>query len=109
MSDGISFHSNNDLDDNVKKVMSQTNYTKEQALEKLNLFNSDYMRVLKDFMDIPEKQEPKVKSVNQEIYRQIRTNLDSTMKEYRDKHPVSIDQVIDNFNEGDERDKFKIK
>jgi hypothetical protein len=110
MSDGISFFSNDDLTENVKKVMSQTNYTEEQAIEKLKLFNCDYMRVLKDYMGIPEKTEaPKVKSVNQEIFRQIRTKLDSSMKEYRDKHPVNMDQVIDNFNESDEREKLRIK
>jgi hypothetical protein len=40
MSDGISFFSNDDLTQNVKKVMSQTNYTEEQAIEKLKLFNA---------------------------------------------------------------------
>jgi len=108
MSDGISFFSNDDLDTNVKKVMSQTNYTEEQAIEKLKLFNCDYMRVLKDYMGIPEKKEPpKVKSVNQEIYRQIRTRLDGAMKEYREKNPINIDQVITNFQESEEREKNK--
>ena len=55
MSDGISFFSNDELNNHVKKVMSQTNYTEEQAIEKLKLFNCDYMRVLKDYMGIPEK------------------------------------------------------
>ena len=109
MSDGISFYSNNDLNEHVKKIMSQTNYTEEQAIEKLKLFNCDYIQVLKDFMGIPEKQKPKVKSINQEIYRQIRTNLDITMKEYREKHPVNMEQIIDNFKEGDEREKLKNK
>ena len=107
MSDGISFFSNDDLTKNVKKVISQTNYTEEQAIEKLKQFNCDYMRVLKDYMGIPEKKvAPKVKSVNQEIFRQIRTKLDSSMKEYRDKHPVNLDQVIENLNESDERNKL---
>ena len=110
MSDGISFFSNDDLMKNVKKVMSQTNYTEEEAIEKLQLFNCDYMRVLKDYMGIPDKNEaPKVKSVNQEIFRQIRSKLDSSMKEYRDKHPVDLDQIIENFNESDEREKLRIK
>ena len=110
MSDGISFFSNDDLMKNVKKVMSQTNYTEEETIEKLQLFNCDYMRVLKDYMGIPEKKEaPKVKSVNQEIFRQIRSKLDSSMKEYRDKHPVDLDQIIENFNESDEREKLRIK
>lgn len=107
MLDEIRFHTNG-LNDNVKKVMTQTNYTERQAIEKLQLFNDDYMRVLTDYMGIHEKVAPKVKSVNQEIFRQIRTNLDSTMREYRDKHPVNIGQIIDNFNEADERQKLKI-
>ena len=39
MSDGISFFSNDDLSEHVKKVMSHTNYTEEEAKEKLRLFN----------------------------------------------------------------------
>ena len=110
MTDKISFFSNDDLELHLEKVMSQTNYTKEEALEKLKLFNCDYMRVLKDYMGIPEKKEPtKIKSVNQEIYKQIRSKLDNSMKEYRDKHPINIEQVITNFKESEERVKLKIK
>jgi Tfp pilus assembly PilM family ATPase len=110
MSDGISFFSNDDLDQHVQKVMSQTNYTAEEAKEKLRLFNCDYMRVIRDYMGIPEKKEErKVKSVNQEIFRQIRTKLDSSMKDYREKNPINMDQVIENFKESDEREKKRIK
>jgi len=109
MSDGISFFNNDELNKYVKLVMSQTNYTEEQAIEKLKLFNCDYMRVLKDYMGIPEKKEEKVKSANQEIYKQIRTRLDSTMKEYREKHPVDINQVVTNFQESEQREKNRIK
>jgi len=108
MSDGISFFSNDDLNVHVKKVISQTNYTEEEALEKLKLFNCDYLRVIKDYMGIPEKKEsPKVKSVNQEIYKQIRTRLDKSMKEYREKNPINMDQVITNFQESEERENNK--
>ena len=110
MSDGISFFSNDDLNNHIKKVMSQTNYTEEQALEKLKLFNCDYMKVIRDYMGIPEKKpERNVKSVNQEIFRQIRTKLDNTMKEYRETHPMDIDQIVRNFQESDEREKNRIK
>ena len=112
MSDGISFFNNDELEINVKKVMSQTNYTKEEAIEKLKLFNCDYMRVLRDYMGLPEKtddkQNQKVKSVNQEIYRQIRTRLDSTMREYREKNPINMEQVISSFQESEEREKTKL-
>lgn len=110
MSDGISFFSNDELAENVKKVISQTNYTEEEAINKLQLFNCDYMRVIRDYMGIPEKkEEKKVKSVNQEIFRQIRKKLDGSMKEYREKNPINIEQVIENFNESDEREKLRIK
>ena len=110
MSDGISFFSNDDLNKHVKSVMSQTNYTEEQAIEKLKLFNCDYMRVIKDYMGIPEKKkERNVKSVNQEIFRQVRTKLDNTMKEYREKNPTDMDQIVRNFQESDEREKNRIK
>ena len=110
MSDGISFFSNDDLEKNIKQVMCQTNYTEEEAKEKLRLFNCDAMRVIRDYMGIPEKkEEKKVKSVNQEIFRQIRTKLDSSMKNYREKNPINMDQIIENFKESDEREKKRIK
>ena len=109
MSDGISFFSNDDVNEHVKKVMSLTNYTEEQAIEKLKLFNCDYMSVLKDYMGIPEKKSQPIKSINQEIYKQIRTTLDSSMREYREKHPINIDQVAHNFQESEERQKDRIK
>ena len=94
--------------DDVQKVQSQTNYTEEEAIEKLQLFNGDYLRVIKNYMGIPEKKtlQP-IKSVNQEIFRQIRVSLDSSMKTYRDKNPINVDQVIDSFTESDKREKTK--
>ena len=109
MSDGISFFSNDDLDIHVKKVMSQTNYTEEEAKEKLKLFNCDYIKVLKDYMGIPEKKPDKLKSVNQEIYKQIRKKLDKSMQDYREQNPIDLEQVVTNFQESEEREKNKKK
>jgi hypothetical protein len=109
MSDGISFFSNDDVQMHLTTVMKQTNYTKEEAIDKLKLFNGDYMQVIRDYMGVPEKKKEKIKSVNQEIFRQIRLTLDSSMKEYRDKHPINVEQVIENFRESDEREKMRIK
>ena len=106
MSDGISFFNNDDLEKNLQKVMSQTNYTEEEAREKLKQFNSDYMKVLRDYMGIDEKKETQpVKTVNQEIYRQIRRKLDTSMKEYREKNPLNMDQIISSLQESEEREK----
>ena len=99
----------NIVEQDVIKIMTQTNYTKEEAIDKLNLCNNDYMKVIKDYMNIPEKKtETKVKSVNQEIFRQIRIKLDNSMKDYREKNPINEEQVIYNFKESDKREKNKM-
>lgn len=95
---------------NIKHIMTQTNYSEEEAKSKLQEFSNDFMMVLKDYMGIPiQKQTNRVKSVNQEIYKQIRYNLDQTMKDYRDKNPVNLEQIITNLQESDEREKDKDK
>ena len=109
MSDKISFFNNDDVKMRINTVMSHTNYTEDEAIDKLQLFNSDYMRVIKDYMGIPEqKEQPKCKSVNQEIYRQLRTKLDTSMKDYREQNPINMVQVITNFTESNEREKQKL-
>jgi len=109
MSEKISFSNNEDLNKYLQIVLSQTNYTEEEAIYKLKLFDCDYMKVIREYMGIPDKKTQKVKSVNQEIFKQIRTTLDSSMKEYREKNPIDINQIIDNFNESDKREMNKIK
>ncbi len=95
--------------DAVSKVMAQTNYDEKTALIKLSECGFSVIQVLRDYMGIPSvKQVTKIKSVNQEIYKQIRYTLDSSMREYREKHPINVDQVINNFQESDEREKDKI-
>jgi len=94
----------------IKHIMSQTTYNEQEAREKLREFNGDFMKVLKNYMGIPDKKENKqIKSVNQEIYKQIRYSLDQTMKEYRQQNPVNIDQVITNLQESEEREREKDK
>ena len=105
----INMVSNNNLEQDVTKIMTQTNYTKEEATNKLILFNYDYIKVIKDYMNIPEKnKQQKVKAFNQEIFKQIRIKLDNSMKDYREKNEINTEQVIYNFKEADERKKNKI-
>jgi hypothetical protein len=87
----------------INQIMSQTTYSKDDALKKLDEFNGDYIKVIKDFMGIPEKKEQRKKTINQEIFNQLRTQLDSVTKEYIDKNPINVEQVIENFKESDER------
>ena len=90
------------IKEHVKLIMSQTNYTEDEARNKLKPFNSDYMKVLKDYMNLDvNKKEMKIKSVNQEMFKQMRNHLDSSMREYREQNPINMHQVINNFNEED--------
>ena len=106
---GMIMISNEEIDKYIQIIKTQTNYDDYYAIQKLKDFNYDYMKVIRDYMGIPEKKEIKMKSVNQEIYKQIRHNLDATMKEYREKNPIDLEQVRTNFQESDEKEKDKIK
>ena len=64
-------------------IIRQTNYSIELAREKLQENNGDHIKVIKEYFGITEKKAPKVASVNQEIYRQLRKKLDTNMNEYR--------------------------
>lgn len=102
----------NTNEQNIRVVLSQTTYTEEEAIRKLAEYNDDVTSVIRDYMGIPQKKiktEINHKSINQEIYRQIRTNLDKSMKEYRDNNPIDMDQVVNNLNESEERKKIKNK
>lgn len=86
----------------VNMIMSQTTYTEEEAQQKLEMFGGDPIRVIKDFMGIKEKP-IQIKSVNQEIFKQIRYKLDESMKIYNQQNPVNLNQVIENINESEDR------
>jgi hypothetical protein len=87
----------------IKIIMAQTTYSAEEAKEKLAKHNNDYVNVIKEFMGIPEKKPTRIKSVNQEIYRQIRSTMDSQMQSYREKNPINIEHVRENFAEADSK------
>lgn len=79
-------HSEGKLDDKIQVILRQTDYTEEVARQKLELFDGDELRVVKDYLGIPEKNlERKITSVNQAIYQQLRGHLDGAMKDYRER------------------------
>jgi hypothetical protein len=82
MSDSISFTNNNEIQEKVEMILRQTDYSEEEAKNKLKDHNYDHILVIKSYLGITEKKEPPIKTVNQEIYKQIRYRLDSNMREY---------------------------
>ena len=84
------------IEELVQMIMRQTEYTAMEANEKLEEFDYDHIKVIKKYLGIPEKKEPKIKSVNQEIYRQLRTKLNASTKEYTDEQYSKLQKEIDN-------------
>ena len=82
MADTISFTNNNEIQEKVEMILRQTDYSEEEAKNKLKEFNYDHIQVIKSYLGITEKKAPPIKTVNQEIYKQIRYRLDSNMREY---------------------------
>jgi hypothetical protein len=88
MSD-ISLIETKEIDEKIQMVLRQTDYTADRAKEKLEAFDYNEINVIKDYMGIDiKKQKSNNKhssSINQEIYKQIRTKLNGSMREYREK------------------------
>jgi hypothetical protein len=85
MTDKISFQENDEINENIYIIMRQTDYNFEKAKEKLIEQNYDHLKVIKDFLGVKEKKPTVLNSKNQEIYRQIRHKLDSSMREYNER------------------------
>ena len=85
MGDNISFVETGKIDENIQIIMRQTDYTEEITKEKLKEFNYDHIAVIKSYLGVPDKKAAPVKSVNQEIYKQLRHRLDSNMRNYQER------------------------
>ena len=85
MEDHISLVETDQIEEKIQKVMRQTDYTEEMAREKLKLFNYDEILVIKSYLGISDKKVQPIKSVNQEIYKQLRYRFDSNMRNYQER------------------------
>ena len=94
--DNITITCKTDNVERIQMIMRQTDYTEEQVIQKLIAFNDDHIKVIKDFMGIAEKNAPQIKSVNQEIYKQIRGKLDDSMRVYNSEQEVKLAKEIEN-------------
>jgi len=79
----ISIMETEKINEKVEIVLRQTDYTTEQAFEKLKENNNDEIKTIKDYFGVKEKKQPNVVSLNQEIYKQLRYKLDGNMRDYR--------------------------
>jgi hypothetical protein len=98
------------MEQKIEQILSQTNYSQEEILKKLEENDGDAISVIREYMGIKKKSESnKIKSnqLNQEIYRQIRRTLDDSMKQYREQNPINISEASNNLRESEERKKLK--
>ena len=82
MSDNILCIESEDINNMIQIILRQTDYSEEIAREKLKEANFDHILVIKKYLGITEKKAPPIKSKNQEIYKQLRYKLDSSMREF---------------------------
>ena len=68
----------------LKLIKNQTNYTEEEALERLNYWKNDYLCVIKEYLnpEFQKKKEEKKKSTNQMMMTEIRNFMDKSSKSY---------------------------
>ena len=86
MMDNLNVEDTNKLDDEkIQIIMRQTDYTFETSREKLIENDYDHLKVIRNYFGIVDKKPTAVKSTNQEIYRQIRSKLDVSMREYNER------------------------
>ena len=73
------------LEEMALMITRQTELSSEEAKDKLKENNYNYMTVIKNEMGIEKKKENDSVTINQKIYKEIRSLMDDGCKSYRAK------------------------
>jgi len=92
--DNITIICESEASEKIQLIMRQTDYNEDVASEKLMTYNDDPIKVIKEYMGIVEKPKPAPKSLNQEIYRQLRHRLDDSMRDFNSKQDEKLKHDI---------------
>ena len=84
MEPSISLIETEQITPKIELILRQTDYTVEQATEQLKQHNFNEINVIKAYLGIVEKK-PQQKTLNQQIYTQLRSRLDSNMRNYHER------------------------
>ena len=89
----------------IEMVMRQTNLSFDDSSEQLKKHNNNYINVIKESLGITKNNEQKnIKSVNQEIYTEIRGLMDNASERYRKQKEIEkqkeiiIDKLREEYN-----------
>jgi hypothetical protein len=93
--DNITMTCESELSEKIQIVMRQTNYDDIVAREKLLEHGCDVIKVVKAYMGIGDKKTSEKKSLNQEIYRQLRYRLDDSIRDFNSKQEDKLKAEIE--------------
>ncbi len=96
--DNITITCESEMTEKIQMILRQTDYDEVVAREKLIEYSGDPIKVIKSYMGISDKKIVSKKSVNQEIYRQLRSKLDDSMKAYNVKQYEKLKEEINKNN-----------
>ena len=66
------------IQERIEILKRQTSYSHKEAKEALQKNNYDVMSCIREYLEVPvKKQEPSKKSINQQIYTELRGKLGS--------------------------------
>ena len=82
MENKMSLVETTEIPEKIQIILRQTNYTPEEANEKLKEYNFNEIAVIKAYLGIVDKKKIMQKTLNQEIYTQLRYRLDTNMRDY---------------------------
>ena len=94
-------------------VTRQTELSIDEAKDKLKENNYNYMQVIKEELGIKKKESNDSGTINQKIYKEIRTLMDDGAKKYRMKQEMQkkreeyIKKLQENLKEQEEKKKIK--
>lgn len=80
------------MDEHIDIIMRQTNYSREECIEKLKTNNMN--DIIKEYLGITNPLSTRKKSLQQEIYYQIRNQMDSSIKEFNIKQNDKLKKEI---------------
>ena len=84
------------MDEHIDIIMRQTNYSREECIEKLKTNNIN--DIIKEYLGIPKQSSIRKKTLQQEIYYQIRNQMDSSVKEFNKKQNEKLEKEINNLH-----------
>jgi hypothetical protein len=67
----------------VEIVLRQTTFSRDEVIEKLEKNENNYVKVIEEFMGINKNKQKNNLTLNQQIYKEIRSVMDNSTNNFR--------------------------